>query len=408
MAGMAFAGVVVMPNMERAARVFCADEVVEIESLFGKELEQRLPATTVPVLSYRYPGFSKSGIELPEDLFLAQMNFLKEGGFKTLSNYEMESFLENKVAVPVKSVTLRVNQGASHFAEFETMIDEFKSKGFVATVVLDNSSGSFTQEMQAKLGKWVSEGTISIGTETSFSKATAIVCPFVQSSTLETISVNTSNNPRSINLQYGYPIDRLVFENLTPVTVEMIKELTGEQSYEECRFAECVYLPIYKEQSEHLTKPEGIIIHTDAQNGNNWEYWNTNLTYETLLSRKLDVTFAVGRNGVNQYLKMYKDVATPNRGALGFRSYISIEMCGRDYDDVFNPSIDSGKKMAIEEITTKTIDLVLQLMETYGIGLNTILGHYAASASGKIDPGKRYMEEYFMPKLRVARLKREI
>lgn len=377
------------------------DEWFTEESLSGSELEQRVPATKIPVIEYHYPGFSEAGVQMPKDLLIAQLDYLQEGNFKTLTDTELAGFLDYSAVFPAKSVALRIDQGAAHFSEFASMIDEVRKRGFHAMVFVTTGE-QFTQDNWDRLTGWVGEGVISFSPDSRINEAKSPrLYPYVAGSTLEILAANARNNPRSIPLIGGYTFEKLVSLNLTPVTVQTIESITDDQ-YPEYVFAKCRYLPTSQEQAEHLTKPEGIVIHTDDQSGTDWLNWDTKRTYNGLFDRGIDTHFAVGRNGVDQYLKMYKDVATPTRGAVGFSNYISIEMCGRDYNDIFDASADVEKRKAIEEITMKTVRLAVWLMDTYQIGLNTILGHYAATASGKTDPGQKYMEEYFMSLLRSA------
>lgn len=469
MSGVMVAGWLVSPKIE----VFARD-------LAETELERRMIATKIPVIEYHYPGFSDVGVEMPKELFISQLDYLHEGNFRTLSDTELVGFLDNNTVFPTKSVVLRIDQGVAHFAEFATMVDEIKKRGFQALVFVTTGE-QFSRDNWDRLTSWVSEGVICLGSHsvthsdfriisgeqaqyeakyskmkieeelakaglknkvigfafpgdsvpdnTDFLQSTGYkfalggningfknnaakpsqfllgsLYPYVSSSYLDVISANARNNPRSMNLTSGCPFDKLLLPNLTPVTVQAIERLIGSQ-YPEYVFGKCRYLPTSQEQDEHLTKPEGIVIHTDGQAGTTYRNWNTNITYDTLLERGIDVHFAVGRNGIDQYLKMYGDVVTPTRGASGFSNYISIEMCGRDYNDIFDMVADTEKRRTIEEITIKTVRLAVWLMDTYQIRLNTILGHYAATASGGTDPGQKYMEEYFMPFLRRAYLR---
>jgi hypothetical protein len=329
------------------------------------------------------------------------MDFLREGGFNTLTSKELADFVDGRISVPAKSVALYVNQDTYHFPEFEAMIGEFKNRGFTASVFLENE-GQFNQEMQDKMTNWVNEGVISLGTNLKIDgEKCPVIYPRVASTTLNIISANGSNNPRAILLTEGLPFDRLLFANLTPVTLAKAESVSGG-SYPELKFMECRYLPTSREQSEHLTKPEGIIIHTTDQSGLDWDNWEPDNVFGTFQARGVDTSFGVGRRRTNQFLKMYKDVVTPTRGASGFGNYFSIEMCGRDFNDILNPSTDAGKRRAIEEVSANTVRLVVRLMDSYKISLDTVLGHYAATASGKTDPGQKYMENYFLPLLRSA------
>ncbi len=224
--------------------------------------------------------------------------------------------------------------------------------------------------------------------------------PYAGQAYLDSISAN-HNNPRCFMLTSGYTFDDVIFMNTTPITVDAIEGILGEP-YPEMQIAPLHELPISEEQKVSLVRPVGIIIHTDGQDGNSWDSWKTSATYNGALDRETDMHFAVDRQGSAQFLKMYADFCTPSRGAIGFSDYISIEMCGRDYNDVVNPQANSAKVAVIKDITANTIALVKTLVEQYAIDTANILGHYQASAGGKADPGKDYFEQYFLPQLQQA------
>ena len=474
LAGAGVAGIVVLPHLSKLERLLSNASQNKELSAGGLEFEQRIPATQIPVIEYRYIGYKGAEGEEPKDLFISQLDFLKEGNFRTLTDLEMSSFLDTSAAFPAKSFALRIVQGAAHFAEFESTIDEIKKRGFHAMVFVITGE-DYGQGNWNKLMNWVKEGVISLGsnsvTNSDFRKISldealhqakdskayieaklasaglakkvvgfafpgnsvpdntdflkqagykfafggnlygvknnaakpgqfllGTLSPYVLTSTMEIIAANPRNNPRSIPLNTGYSFDQLISLNMTPITVQTVENVV-KTSYPELSFGKIRYLPTNPEQDRHLTKPEGIIIHTTDQAGTNYRNWITDSVYNTLLGRKIDVDFAVGLNGIDQYLRMYKDVATPTRGATGFGNYISIEMCGREYNDILNPAADAEKKKTIETITATTIQLVQSLMHTYNIDSGNILGHFEASADGKTDPGEKYMNNYFRPLL---------
>lgn len=231
--------------------------------------------------------------------------------------------------------------------------------------------------------------------------------PYVSRKLLEITKANTSNNPLAYSLSGGYTFDEMIRMNTTPVTVRRIEEilkLKPEEVYPEISFGRVKELPISDAQKKSLVRPVGIIIHTDDQPGDGFEKWITDRTYNGLDSRELDVHFSVGVDGITQFLKMYKDFCMFTRGARGFGNYISIEMCGRDYDLFFDNKTPPAKKIAIEMITKQTVELVKELARNYGFSTNNVLGHYQASASGKSDPGKDYMEKLFLPLLNSSSL----
>jgi hypothetical protein len=221
----------------------------------------------------------------------------------------------------------------------------------------------------------------------------------VMQSLLEVVRANRSNNQRALSLTCGYPFDEMIYMNSTPITLAEIRTVIGAP-YPEKVFGEFREIPISDTQERTLIRPVGIIIHTDDQGGNWFDFWNTGVTYESLLSNQTDVHFAVDRHGIAQFLRMYPDFCTPARGTKGFMDYISIEMCGREYNQVLDPKANVEKVTVIKEITQNTIGLVKTLIEQYGIIPANVLGHYQATASGKTDPGREYMENYFLPLLK--------
>ena len=224
--------------------------------------------------------------------------------------------------------------------------------------------------------------------------------PYVSQELLEITKLNAQNNPLAYSLSGGYTFDEMIRLNTTPVTVRRIEEILNlKEVYPEISFGKVKELPVTDEQKEFLIRPAGIIIHTDDQSGDSFERWITDKTYSGLDSNGLDVHFSVGVDGITQFLKMYKDFCMFTRGGRGFGNYINIEMCGRDYNLYFGDKTPPAKKKVIELITEQTVTLVKKLINQYGIGIDKVLGHYQASASGKSDPGKNYMEKLFLPYL---------
>ena len=232
--------------------------------------------------------------------------------------------------------------------------------------------------------------------------------PYVSQNLLEITKANASNNPLAYSLSGGYTFDELIRMNTTPVTVsEIEKILKLKETYPEISFGKINELPVSDTQKEFLIRPVGVVVHTDDQSGNNFEKWTTDKTYNGLYSRDIDAHFSVGVDGISQFLKMYKDFCMFTRGAKGFGNYISIEMCGRDYGIFFDDKTLAAKKRVIRMITEQTVTLVKRLAEQYGFSTNNVLGHYQASASGKSDPGKDYMEKLFLPLLNSSSLQED-
>ena len=225
---------------------------------------------------------------------------------------------------------------------------------------------------------------------------------YTNKSTMDAIQANLRNNPLSIPLVGSvYTFDQLLQYNATPITVQAIEEVT-KQPYPELLFGRGRYLESTFEQKSHLAPPAGIIIHTDDQLETGFYNWITDRTYNALAEKGFNVHFASGLDGITQMLPMYSSLITPCSGAVGFSTYISIEQTGRNFSKVLDPNADPNLKRAIEQITATTINLVTILMKQYKLSFSDVFGHYEASAKGKVDPGERYMNEYFRPRLLLA------
>ena len=441
----------------------------------GQEIEKRIPADEIPVLEYHYPGYADKLVALPEDFFESQIKYLSDAGYRTVSDKEMALFLEGgDSGLSVKTVVLRIDQGAAHFDEFEKMIEVLKANRFSAMVFVTTGE-QFSDDQWKKLASWQRDGDIYLGSHSvthpdfkkidlkialaeaksskqkieekmvEFGVKTEVISfafpsdsvpdninflksagykfclggslfgvkndsakpglylvpslyPYVSRELLEITKANAQNNPLAYTLSGGHTFDDMIRQNTTPVTVQKIEgvlKLKGR--YPEISFGKVKELPTTDEQKENLIRPAGIIIHTDDQSGGSFDRWITDKTYTGLESRKLDVHFSVGVDGIAQFLKMYKNFCMFTRGAWGFGNYISIEMCGRDYNLYFEDETPPDKKKVIELITEQTVSLVERLIKQYDISPDNVLGHYQVSASGKSDPGKNYMENLFLP-----------
>jgi peptidoglycan/xylan/chitin deacetylase (PgdA/CDA1 family) len=222
------------------------------------------------------------------------------------------------------------------------------------------------------------------------------IYPYTSKRTLDAIGMNRWNNGISIPFNNGYVFSELMLETTRPISW---KDLNSEGK-QALPFG--MQLPLTELKSEtRVMKPSAIIIHTDGQEGTNPQLWNTRSTYNGLLGRNLTVHFGIDSDSTYQFLFMGRDYVEICTGARGFNDAISIEMAGKDYNEVAERRASSEKTKVVDAITQRTIELVGKLMNQYGISYNNVLGHYEASASGKADPGNKYMEQYFRPKLQV-------
>lgn len=149
--------------------------------------------------------------------------------------------------------------------------------------------------------------------------------------------------------------------------------------------------------------PKYIILHWDGRPAGNPKDWLTPSTWNGLAGGPgggYSAHFAVGLDGVGQFLRMYDTTVIQGRAA----SYeydpisINIEMAGRDYNDLVAGVADEETQETIKIISAKTLDLVVKLMKQYNIPFENVLGHYQIKE--KRDPGDRWLQEYFLPLLK--------
>lgn len=87
----------------------------------------------VPVIMYHSVKYEKNNpVRIPKENFEAQMKFLKDNGYTTLSLDELYGFLENNTPVPKKSVVLTFDDGYKD--NYETAYPILKKYGFKATI----------------------------------------------------------------------------------------------------------------------------------------------------------------------------------------------------------------------------------------------------------------------------------
>ncbi|MCS7011439.1 MAG: polysaccharide deacetylase family protein, partial [Anaerolineales bacterium] len=133
-----------------------------VPAQLAREIESRIPATQIPVIEYHYPGFSAAGVSQPMDVFIAQLDFLYENGYRSLTDVELLAFLRGEAVFPAKTVGFRIDQGSAHFDAFEQMIALFQERGFPVMVYV-NTGENFTQAQWDRLAEWTHQGVISLG-----------------------------------------------------------------------------------------------------------------------------------------------------------------------------------------------------------------------------------------------------
>ncbi len=145
----------------------------------------------------------------------------------------------------------------------------------------------------------------------------------------------------------------------------------------------------------NLICPLEIILHSDG-NRRGRDLWLVQITYETLQYLKHSAHFAVDQTRVWQLLPMYRTVVQESHGAQGYNwKAINVEMAGVDFDtpDNYPP----------EDEIRRTVHLISQLMDFYGLPFQSVVGHYERDERGiKTDPGEKFMAD-FRKRLRAYR-----
>lgn len=118
--------------------------------------------------------------------------------------------------------------------------------------------------------------------------------------------------------------------------------------------------------SESLIEPTKIIIHWDGNaNYDDPTKWTTSATYNGLVSRDTSSHFAVGIDGVAQFVPMTEDKVAKTWAYTGDPYVINIEFCGAHFDKV--PPSDYEVQEGIK--------LIASLIVQYDLDIEDIVGH---------------------------------
>ncbi len=443
----------------------CIIFIIPFSSVFAGSggIDDTVAADRIPAVMYRIGRTDQNYELMVEGMFDLQMHYLWEQGYRGVTSDQLATFVSGQAGLPYKSVVLAFQLAGDTSADFETyVLPVIQSKGLHAIVCVPTAEtsevswqrlaawqnaglisvcstgtnyqmfGGYTREYAAQLAgesintirTWIpNQGAIGfaypygqwaytdIPSSVGFSfqlmgPAPAIennnarpgnssihtLFPYTGIDVMSSISANSRNYPLDINLQpYWKPFDFQVFMNTTPFGPAAI-------GAEPLWFAESRPNEVRPHYQNRLVVPTGLVIHTTAQPWNEYQNWHP-------ANIRANVHFGVGWDGVEsavvlQYMNMYSQHVTPISGNGGDHFYLGIEMCGVDYDRFDD---DTPQAQAIRIITESTVELTVQLIQQYGIPYQNVVGHYERTATGKPDPGQRYMEEYFRPMLR-ARL----
>lgn len=131
---------------------------------------QMVRAERIPIIEYHNPTYNdNNSVMMTPEWFEAQMHWLSENGYKTLSAVELANFLDGG-AYPQKSVVLSFDLGVGKHTEYtQIVIPTLRKYGFTAIVFLlvnTNLVGDTCNVEESlcwsELRSWSDEGLISV------------------------------------------------------------------------------------------------------------------------------------------------------------------------------------------------------------------------------------------------------
>lgn len=112
----------------------------------------------IPILMYHSINYEKNNIlRVPKDKFAAEMKWLNNNGYRTLSLDELYNAVSNNIQVPEKSVVLTFDDGYKD--NYESAFPVIKKYKFKATVFMitneinDSKNGYLTEEQIKEMDK---------------------------------------------------------------------------------------------------------------------------------------------------------------------------------------------------------------------------------------------------------------
>jgi peptidoglycan/xylan/chitin deacetylase (PgdA/CDA1 family) len=120
------------------------------QSFQAKDKVQHNNSKGVPVLMYHSISYEKGNeLKVPVENFRAQMEYLKESGFTTLTMNQLWDFFANNAPLPEKPIVLTFDDGyKDNYTDAFPIMKEFGMKGtiYVITGTIDKNSAYITSE----------------------------------------------------------------------------------------------------------------------------------------------------------------------------------------------------------------------------------------------------------------------
>jgi peptidoglycan/xylan/chitin deacetylase (PgdA/CDA1 family) len=194
--------------------------------VFPQHASAPLTTTRVPILEYHYSTFHMSdGVMMKTEWFEAQMRWLAENGFNTLSSSEFGAFLNGTYLPPMRSVLLTFDVGVSRFDDYANVVIPalrqygFRAVFFVLASQIDEECDGVTTCWPMLL-QWRDEGLISIESHSLNHQDYTTLTP-------EQIVLDAGRSKAIIEAHTGQPVTGICypFDAVNPAAFDLLPAL---------------------------------------------------------------------------------------------------------------------------------------------------------------------------------------
>lgn len=168
-------------------------------------LPTRARAQRLPIIEYHYATFFMAAdVQMQPAWFEAQLQWLADQGYATLSSAQLADFVAGRWAPPAPAVALTFDVGASHFGEYrEVIIPALRRHGFQAIFFVMPSQTRAACEGDfacwPDLLAWRDEGLIALESHTLTHYDFTTLPP-------ERLALDIAGSKRAIEAQTGQPV----------------------------------------------------------------------------------------------------------------------------------------------------------------------------------------------------------
>jgi peptidoglycan/xylan/chitin deacetylase (PgdA/CDA1 family) len=181
------------------------------------------PAARVPILEYHYSSFEMlPTVMMRPAWFQAQLQWLSQAGFHTLTSEELAGFVARRQAAPARSVALTFDVGASHFDEYVQDVVPALRRNHLRAIffVMPSQTREVCDGKTAcwpSLLAWRDEGLISIESHSFTHQDYATLSP-------EMLAYDIARSKAAIEAKTGQPVLGLCypFDSVTPAAFDLL------------------------------------------------------------------------------------------------------------------------------------------------------------------------------------------